>query len=119
VPDQPPFQPNREEGDGARENMTTTQAPFEDLSYVDMRTTCRTVAQWMENDNTDTLLKVSALFQQLGWFETPNNECLDRLDAAVDVGWTGRKVDKDEVPPFDMLYREIRSRFGHRMWGAW
>jgi len=50
----------------------------------------------------------------LGWPEMPNSERLARLDAAVEVGWTGKKVDKDEVPPWDMLYREVHSHYSYR-----
>jgi hypothetical protein len=110
VPNQPPFEPKRREGDGGEENAKTLETRFEDLSYVDMREACRDVAQQMEDANAPELFKVFAIFDYLGWFETPNSELLARLDAAVDVGWRGKRVDKDEVPPWDVLYREVRSR---------
>ena len=114
VPDQPPFEPSRREGDGEMDNVETMETKFKNLSYVDMRETCRDVARWMKSVNHEELLQVLAVFEYLGWFEAPNSELLARLDAVVDAGWTGKKVDKDEVPPWDVLYREIYSNFGLR-----
>ncbi|KAF8850849.1 hypothetical protein BDZ45DRAFT_751283 [Acephala macrosclerotiorum] len=126
VPDQPPFEPTRLEGDGEEEDVKTLEMRFEDLSYVDMREACRDVVQWMEDvDNlVDTrlflnvdateLLNIAAIFDYLGWPEIPNSERLARLDAAAEAGWVGRRVDKDEVPPWDVLYREVHSRYSYR-----
>ena len=116
VPDQP-FQRTRQEGDDEEEDVKTLQGRFEDLSYVDMREVCRDVVRCMEGtdnlvipslswDTRETFLKIAAVFDYQGWPEALNSERLNRLDAAVDAGWMGKKVDKDEVPPWDVLYRE-------------
>jgi hypothetical protein len=125
VPDQLPFEPKRHEGEGyyVEDDVKILQAQFEDLSYVDLRKVCRDIVQWMEDvDNfANTILsadveflKFATIFDYLGWPETPNSERLTRLDAAVEAGWTGKRVDKDEVPPWDVLYREVRSRYSNR-----
>lgn len=126
VPDQPPFEPTRLEGGNEKEDVKTLQRRFQDLSYVDMREICRHVVQEMEraNDHVDTrpswdaypseFLKIATIFDYLGWPETPNSEILVRLDAAAEAGWTGKRVDKDEVPPWDVLYREVHSRYSYR-----
>jgi hypothetical protein len=126
VPDQPPFEPTRLEGDDEEEDVKTLQARFEDLSYVDMREVCREVVRWMENvdnfvnmrllwdANATEFSNIAAIFDYVGWPEAPNSERLARLDAAVEAGWTGKRVDKDEVPPWDMLYREVHSRYSYR-----
>ncbi|CZR56437.1 uncharacterized protein PAC_06325 [Phialocephala subalpina] len=122
VPDQPPFEPTGLEGDDEKEDVKTLQRRFEDLSYVDMREVCRDVVQWMKDiDNfvharlpyVTEFLNIAAIFDYLGWPETPNSERLARLDAAVEAGWTGKRVDKDEVPPWDMLYREVHSLYSY------
>lgn len=118
VPDQPPFESNRGEVNGGDENAKIWVTRFEDLSYVDMRETCRDLVKRMDDvgslkhDEPPELLKVFQIFSHFGWFETPVSELLARLDAAVDVGWTGKRVDKNEVPPWDVLYREICSHYG-------
>lgn len=126
VPDRPPFEPTRLEGDDKEEHVKKLQTRFEDLSYVDMREVCRAVVRWMEDadhpDNTrlpwdadvTKFLNIAAIFDYLGWPEMPNRERLARLDAAVEVGWTGKRVDKGEVPPWDLLYREVHSRYSYR-----
>lgn len=126
VPDQPPFEPMRLEGDDKKEDVKTLQTRFEDLSYVDMRKVCRDMVRWMEDaDNlvntrlprdadATEFLNIAAIFDYLGWPEMPNSERLARLDAAVKNGWTGKRVDKDEVPPWDVLYREVHSRYSCR-----
>jgi hypothetical protein len=119
MPDQPPFEPTRPEGDDGEEDVKTLQTLFEDLSYVDMRQVCREVVQWMKiPDNiVDTRLRwvtefsdIATVFDYLGWPEMLIGERLARLDAAVEVGWTGKRVDK-EVPPWDMLCREVCSYY--------
>ena len=116
VPDQPPFEPKRLGGDGVKENAKTLEKRFEDLSYVDMREACRSIVQQTSYTNVSdvpNLLKVFLVFDYQGCFEIPNsNERLIRLDAAVEVGWTGKRVDKEEVPPWDMLFREFSLKFG-------
>jgi hypothetical protein len=126
VPDQPPFEPTPLEGDDEEEDVKILQTRFENLSYVDMREVCQEVVHWMENPdnfvnmrllwNADAteFLNIAAIFDYLGWPETPNSERLARLDAAVEAGWMGKRVDKDEVPPWDVLYREVHSRYSYR-----
>lgn len=123
VPDQPPFQRNLQEGDDEEEDVKTLQRRFDDLSYVDMREVCRDVVRCMEgtdnpvipslswDSDRETFLKIAAVFDYLGWPEALNSERLNRLDAAVDAGWMGKRVDKDEVPPWDVLYREVHAQF--------
>jgi hypothetical protein len=124
VPDQPPFEPTRLEGDVEEEDVQTLQTRFENLSYVHMRGVCRDVVRWMEDANNlintrlpwvTEFLNITAIFDYLGWPEMSNSELLARLDAAVEAGWTGRRVDKDEVPPWDVLYREVHSRYSYRL----
>jgi hypothetical protein len=111
LPDQPPFEPNHLGGDGVEESAKTMETRFENLSYVDMQNACRDVVQQIQVMNAPDLFKVFVVFAYLGRFETPINEYLAPLDAAVEVGWTGKRVDKDEVPPWDMMYREVCSRY--------
>ena len=99
VPDQPPFKPKRREGDGMEENAKALEKRFEDLSHVDMREASLDVALQMNGADAPELFQAFAIFDYLGWFETLNSVRLARFDAAVDVGWTGKRVDKDEVPP--------------------
>jgi hypothetical protein len=124
VPDQPPFQRTLQEGDDGEGDVKTLQRRFDDLSYVDMREICRDVVRHMEGtnnpiipslswDSRETFLRISAVFDYLGWPEALNSERLNRLDAAVDAGWMGKRVDKDEVPPWDVLYREVHSHFSY------
>ncbi len=128
VPDQPPFQPpfqrTLQEGDDEEGDVKPLQIRFDDLSYVDMREVCRDVVRCMEGtdnpvipslswDSRETFLKIAAIFDYLGWPEALNSERLNRLDAAVDAGWMGKRVDKDEVPPWDVLYREVHSHFSY------
>ena len=112
VPDSPPFELKRLRGEGLEGPGKTLTTRFEDLSYVDMREACRDMFQ--EIINTDVpelsgLTNAFVVFEYIRWFEMPINECLARLDAAVEVGWTGKRVDKEEVPPWDMLYSEVWS----------
>ena len=124
VPEQPPFQRTLQEGDDEEGDVKTLQRRFDDLSYVDMREVCRDVVRHMEGtndpvipslswDSRETFLRISAVFDYLGWPEALNSERLNRLDAAVDAGWMGKRVDKDEVPPWDVLYREVHSHFSY------
>ena len=117
VPDQPPFEPKRLGGDGVNQNVKMLEKQFEDLSYIDMREACRSMVQHVINvPETPDLLKALTVFDYLHWFEMPISERLIRLDTAVEVGWAGKRVDKEEVPPWDMLYREIVSCFDlHKM----
>ncbi|KAN0095145.1 hypothetical protein V8E51_015856 [Hyaloscypha variabilis] len=139
MPDQPPFEPkvqeDREEGDEdeaeseregfkVEKDVNILQAQFQDLSYVDMLMVCQDLVQWMEDHgyhgtiyyhNIFDFSKISAFLDYQGWPDTPHSELLDQLDRAVDAGWTGKKVDKEEIPPWDMLYREIRSHYSHRL----
>ncbi|KAE8446031.1 hypothetical protein EG329_012539 [Mollisiaceae sp. DMI_Dod_QoI] len=99
VPDQPPFEITRLlEGDDEEEDVETLQRRFENLSYVDMREVSQGMVEWMKHADAKEFLNITAIFDYLGWPEAPNSERLARLDAAVEVGWTGRRVDKDEVP---------------------
>lgn len=117
VPDQPPFELRRLEGDDEEEDVKTLQARFEDLSYVDMRKVCREVVRWMRLNYCSVDLgriefsQIAGIFNYLGWPETPYSERLARLDAAVETGWTGKRVDKDGVPAWGVLYREVRSGY--------
>jgi hypothetical protein len=117
VPDQPPFELRRLEGDDEEEDVKTLQARFEDLSYVDMRKVCREVVHWMRFNDWSVDLgriefsQIAGIFNYLGWPETPYSERLARLDAAVETGWTGKRVDKDGVPAWGVLYREVRSGY--------
>ncbi|MCJ1386166.1 hypothetical protein MMC17_009292 [Xylographa soralifera] len=115
VPDQPPFEPKHLTSGGLEENAKTLETRYQDLSYVDMREACRSMFQQILDTNVPErldLLNAFTVFEYIGWFEMPISECLIRLDAAVEVGWTGNRVDKEEVPPWDMLYREVRSWIG-------
>ncbi|PMD61955.1 uncharacterized protein K444DRAFT_611171 [Hyaloscypha bicolor E] len=140
MPDQPPFEPkiqeDREEGDDDDEDegegerfevekdVKILQAQFQDLSYVDMQMVCQELVQWMEDHGKTgdiyyhkifEFSKISAFLDYQGWPDTPLSERLVRLDRAVDAGWIGKRVDKEEIPPWDMLYREFRSCYSHRL----
>jgi hypothetical protein len=105
-------------------DVNKLQAQFQDLSYVDMRTVCQEMVQWMENhgrtggvyyhSNFD-FSKIAPFLDYRGWPDTPHSERLVHLDHAAKAGWMGMRVDKQEIPPWDMLYREIRSRYSHRL----
>jgi hypothetical protein len=133
MPDQPPFEPKiqedreEDEGEGERfkveKDVKILQAQFQDLSYVDMRMVCRGLVEWMENHGNIgdiyyhknfEFSKISAFLDYQGWPDTPHSERLVQLDRAVDAGWMGKRVDKEEIPPWDMLYREVRSRYSQR-----
>jgi hypothetical protein len=135
MPDQPPFEPKIEEysehGDDDDEederfekDVKILQARFQDLSYVDMRAMCQELIEWMEgHGNTGSVYynetfefsRIVAFLNYQGWPETPHGERLAHLDGAADAGWVGKRVDKDEIPPWDMLYREIHSHYSHRL----
>jgi len=126
VPDQPPFEFKSLSDDAKEDDVKTLQTRFEHLSYVDMRTICRDIVQWMDHAdslantgvpwdaNATEFLKIAAIFDYLGWPEPPNSERLARLDAAAEAGWRGKKVDKEEVLVWDMLYREVHARYEDR-----
>ncbi|MCJ1471533.1 hypothetical protein MMC13_000173 [Lambiella insularis] len=114
VPDQAPFEPERLEDDGVAENVQTPKTQFEDLSYVEMRETCRCMLQLLDDTHEDVasdLFRALTVFEYLGWPKMRIGELLERLDAAVEAGWTGKRIDKEEVPPWDMLYRELSVAF--------
>lgn len=133
MPDQPPFEPKIEEdwegGDEdededdrlkVEKDVKILQAQFQDLSYVDMRMVCRELVQWMDNheyyyDKNFDFSKISTLLDYQGWPDTPHSERLVQLDRAVDAGWVGKRVDKEEIPPWDMLYREVHAHYSHRL----
>jgi hypothetical protein len=107
LPDQPPFKPRHPLGNDTEENVKTMQKVFEDLSYVDMRAACRGVVVEMHLLIAwESILLVS---RYLDGPEVPVSELLVRLDAAADVGWKGKRVDKDEVTAWDVLYRELKK----------
>ena len=95
---------------------------FENLSYVNMREACRLMDQLIcefgrsdmpeaVKSLVDHLFKAFTVFECQDWFPLPINEKLEGLDAAAEVGWTGRWVDKEEVPPWDMMYRQMLTSF--------
>ena len=125
VPDQLPFKPKGHDGEGyyVEEDVKILQTQFEDLSYVDLIKVCKEVVQWMLNVDVYAntrfaadveFLKFAAIFDYLGWPDVPNIERLARLDAAVETGWMGKRVGKDEVLVWDVLYREVRPRYSYR-----
>ena len=123
VPDQPPFQGIRLDND-EEEYVKTLQTWFDDVSYMDMREVCREVVQCMEGydslaprlprDSREIFLKIAAVFDYLGWPKAPNSEHLNRLEAAANAGRVGKSMDKDEVPPWDVLYREVHNSYSYR-----
>ena len=115
MPDQPPFEPKRLGGDGVENDVKALEKRFQDLSYVDMREACRGVLQQIDITKvpeSSDLFKAFTVFEYQGYFEMPVSERIIRLDAATEAGWTGKRVDKEEVPPWDVLYHEIRSWLG-------
>jgi hypothetical protein len=113
VPDQPPFESNSPENDGVEENMETWKRSFEALSYKDMREACRGVTGYLNQHSTPAskAFTIFAIYDHLGWFDSTKGNLLKHLDYAVNVGWIGKRVDKDEVPPWDMLFAALRSHF--------
>jgi len=109
VPNRPPFEIN-----GVEEDGKMLQMAFEALSYVDMREATQAMVKCVNErtaPNETKPLTVLDVYGYLGWHESAINELIVRLDAAVEVGWIGKRVDKDEVPPWDMLFCDLRSCF--------
>jgi hypothetical protein len=107
VPNQPPF-----EIDGVEKDAKTLQMSFEALSYVDMREATRAIVKYINKHTTlDNIivkpLAVLTVYDYLGWHESAISKFIVRLDAAVEVGWIGKRVDKDEVPPWDILFCDL------------
>jgi len=139
IPDQPPYDPRVSEGrevlegdedEGGNEqpqvekNVNKLQGKFQEMSYVDMRNTCQKLVDWMDTHGrygdldyheTFDFSRVAAVLDYQGWPDTPHNDRLVQLDLAVDAGWIGKRVDKEEIPPWDILYREIRSQYEGRL----
>lgn len=126
MPDQPPFRSPLLDVDNEVEDLETLQARFEGLSYVDMQEVGERVVYWLRDTNNiakmgllldaklNDFLSITALFDYLGWPELSNDERLSQLDNAVEAGWIGKRIDKGEVPPWDVLYREIHSSISYR-----
>jgi hypothetical protein len=112
VPDRTTLEPDYRDDDGREENTETLRKRFEEMSYVEMKETCRDAVHCV--NKPESFVKALAVLDYVGWFETPNSERLSRLDAAVSAGWMGKRVDKNEVPPWDLLFREIRSVHGRK-----
>ena len=111
IPNQPPFEPIHVDGSSAKENSEALKARFEDMSYVDMREVCRCIVQRIGANPPHDLIKPFLVLIYLGWVETPMTERFTQLDAAVEAGWTGKRLDKEETPPWNLLYRELRARY--------
>lgn len=102
VPDQPPFELNLRDED-TEEDMEILNTRFEDISYPDMRDACQDVVLWMASLRDFEWDKVRALFDYQGWFDMSNSTTIHLLEG----------VNKDEVPPWDMLYYVLRPASGN------
>jgi hypothetical protein len=85
----------------------TLKAEFDDLSYVEMRDVCQSVASQVRASLDFEMCKKLRMMEYMGSDKLPADESLIRLDAVVEVGRTGKRVDKEEVPPWNLLYREF------------
>ena len=116
VPDQPPFESRRPENSDAEEGAVIMEAFFKNMSFVVMKTACCDAVQIVDDPMLSDFYQACVVFEYIGWLESPIEECLVLLDAAVETGcWTGKAIDKEEVPPWDVMYRAVRSYYrAHR-----
>jgi hypothetical protein len=104
VPDQPPY-----EIDGVEKDAKKLQKSYEALSYIDMSQASRAMVRSLTTYTAPD--KVFEVYNYQGWHKSAISEIIDRLDAAVKVGWVGKWVDKDEIPPWDMLFHYLSNSF--------
>jgi hypothetical protein len=113
VPDQPPFKFQTVEGMHPADAASIHEALFHDMSYLDMKSACRLIAEWLDDEMSFELEQIFTIFHYMGRDERPNNELLAQLDSATKLGWEGKSIHKSEVKPWDVLFREICLHYSY------